>query len=160
MNACREVRLRGLLPSRPESISSSIPSPLTTRRIWSIIPSSRGGRTYEPGPDNDCSRLSFVADRPAPLPWIGVSHPSILAYSEEAGAYRALAISLLRLCALSLLISFALNPSFVERKEHKVSPALAILLDTSQSMGLSGHGGRGAGWMRPGHFCSTGRSPF
>ena len=57
---------------------------------------------------------------------------------------KALAISLLRLGAISLLISFALNPSFVTRREHNVTPALAILLETSQSMGLSGKGEKGS----------------
>src|SRR4030043_177050 len=45
---------------------------------------------------------------------------------------------------LFLLISFALNPSLWARKEQKVSQSLAILLDTSQSMGLPGTAGRGS----------------
>jgi uncharacterized membrane protein len=57
---------------------------------------------------------------------------------------KALGLSLLRLVTLSLFISFALNPSQAERKEHRVSPAVAILLDTSQTMGLPGHPGRGS----------------
>ena len=54
---------------------------------------------------------------------------------EKLGHSRALAISLLRLGAVSFLIAFALNPSLIAKKEHKVSPSLAVLLDTSQSMG-------------------------
>jgi hypothetical protein len=57
---------------------------------------------------------------------------------------KALGLSILRLAALSLLISFALNPSRAERREHEVLPAVAILVDTSQSMGLSGHPGSGS----------------
>jgi len=53
---------------------------------------------------------------------------------------KSLALSFLRLAAISLLISFALNPSFVARKEHRISPSLAILLETSQTMGLSVRG--------------------
>jgi uncharacterized membrane protein len=51
------------------------------------------------------------------------------------GHSRALGLSFLRLGAISFLIAFALNPSLVAKKEHKVLPAIAILLDTSQSMG-------------------------
>ena len=32
----------------------------------------------------------------------------------------------------------------LEGREHEVSPAVAILVDTSQSMGLSGHAGKGS----------------
>jgi len=63
---------------------------------------------------------------------------------RRLGPSRALAISFLRLTAISLLISFALSPSLVSKKEHKISPSIAILLDTSQSMGLSGAGGNGS----------------
>jgi len=57
----------------------------------------------------------------------------------------ALVLSLLRLAAFGLLISFALNPSRVERKEQSVLPKVAVLVDTSQSMGLSsGHAGSGS----------------
>jgi uncharacterized membrane protein len=58
------------------------------------------------------------------------------------GRPRALGLSLLRLGAISFLIAFALNPSLVAKKEHKVSPAIAILLDTSQSMGQPGRPGK------------------
>jgi hypothetical protein len=56
---------------------------------------------------------------------------------------KALAISLARLFVLFLLVSFALNPFSITRREHKVVPSLAILLDTSQSMSLPGRGGGG-----------------
>jgi uncharacterized membrane protein len=54
------------------------------------------------------------------------------------------ALSLLRLGALFLLISFGLNLSLLTRKEQKVTQSLAILLDTSQSMDLPGTAGRGS----------------
>ena len=48
---------------------------------------------------------------------------------------RAFILSFLRLLALSLILVFALNPSLVTRKEQRISPAIAIVVDTSQSMG-------------------------
>jgi uncharacterized membrane protein len=63
---------------------------------------------------------------------------------KRLGGPRAAILSLLRLCALFLLISFALNPSLWARKEKKVYQSLAILLDTSQSMGLPGAAGKGS----------------
>ncbi len=58
------------------------------------------------------------------------------------GHSRALGLSLLRLGAISFLIAFALNPSLVTKKEHKVLPTIAVLLDTSQSMGQSERQGK------------------
>lgn len=52
--------------------------------------------------------------------------------------HKAITIALLRLCTLFLLLSFLLNPFSLEKKEHPVPPSLAILFDTSPSMGLSG----------------------
>jgi uncharacterized membrane protein len=63
---------------------------------------------------------------------------------KRLGSPRATVLSLLRLGALFILISFALNPSLWARKEQKVTPSLAILLDTSQSMNLPGAAGRGS----------------
>ncbi len=59
---------------------------------------------------------------------------------DKLGKTRALIISFLRLGAISLLVAFALNPSLVTKKEHKIAPAIAILVDTSQSMGQSAPG--------------------
>ena len=61
---------------------------------------------------------------------------------RRLGHSRALGLSFLRLGAISFLITFALNPSLVTKKEHKVLPAIAILLDTSQSMGQPGRPGK------------------
>ncbi len=61
--------------------------------------------------------------------------------SKRLNPYRALAISVLRLIALFLLLSFALNPYSILRKEHRVAPSLAVLLDTSRSMSLPGREG-------------------
>jgi uncharacterized membrane protein len=63
---------------------------------------------------------------------------------RRLGSPRAAALSLLRLGALLLLISFALNPSLLAKKEQKVYQSLAILLDTSQSMSLPGTAGKGS----------------
>jgi len=76
---------------------------------------------------------------------------------KRLGSPRAAALSLLRLGALLLLISFALNPSLWARKEQKVSPSLAILLDTSQSMGLPGAAGRSSRLDEAKGFYSTDR---
>ncbi len=79
------------------------------------------------------------------LTGIGLALP-ILQYwliRRRLGRFKALAVSLLRLGAILFLISFALNPALVSKKEHKVLPSLAILVDTSQSMNLSGPGGKG-----------------
>jgi uncharacterized membrane protein len=56
---------------------------------------------------------------------------------------RALLISLLRLGVFVLLTVIALNPFWLERKEIKIPPALAVLLDSSPSMGLPGNSGKG-----------------
>jgi uncharacterized membrane protein len=56
---------------------------------------------------------------------------------------KAIVLTLLRLCALFLLISFLLNPFSLERKEYRALPSLAILFDTSPSMGLPGRAGKG-----------------
>jgi uncharacterized membrane protein len=61
---------------------------------------------------------------------------------KRLGSPRAAVLSLLRLGALFLIISFALNFSLWVRKEQKVTQSLAILLDTSQSMNLPRAAGR------------------
>ncbi len=63
---------------------------------------------------------------------------------ERLGRKKAVAISFLRLLSISLLISLALNPSLDLRRELKTSPALSILVDAAQSMGLPGHAGQGS----------------
>ena len=55
---------------------------------------------------------------------------------------KALLISFLRLGAFVLLAAISLNPFWTERKEIKIAPALAIMLDASPSMGLPGHPGK------------------
>jgi uncharacterized membrane protein len=60
----------------------------------------------------------------------------------KLGHARALVISSLRLAVIIVLVIFALNPSVVERKEHRISPAIAIIVDTSESMGQSDGGGK------------------
>ena len=77
------MRLRDLQPLRWGSISLSILSPLTTRKIWFIIPLSRADRTYELKTDNGHTGLPLVADLPPLLRWIGGSDRPVLADSEE-----------------------------------------------------------------------------
>jgi uncharacterized membrane protein len=60
----------------------------------------------------------------------------------KLGRKKALIISALRLAAIVVLVTFALNPSVVTSKEHKTSPAIAIIVDTSESMGQSAADGK------------------
>ncbi len=62
---------------------------------------------------------------------------------KRLSSRQAWALSFLRLSAGFLLISLALNPTYTERREHPGIQDLAILLDTSPSMGLPGQGGKG-----------------
>lgn len=59
---------------------------------------------------------------------------------DKLGMTRARILSFLRLSAISLIVAFALNPSLVTKKEHKISPSVAIIVDTSQGMGQSAPG--------------------
>jgi uncharacterized membrane protein len=52
----------------------------------------------------------------------------------------ALVLSALRLCAIALILAFALNPSFLTNNKHVLAPSIAILMDTSHSMGQSDAG--------------------
>lgn len=52
----------------------------------------------------------------------------------------ALILSMLRLCAIALIVTFALNPSLLTKKEHVIPPSIAILMDTAYSMGQSDTG--------------------
>ena len=61
---------------------------------------------------------------------------------KRLGRPKAILISLLRLITLLLLVSFSANPFLTVRKEKKIIPPLAILVDRSQSMSLSGKGGK------------------
>ena len=55
---------------------------------------------------------------------------------------RALGISLLRFGSVFLILLIAANPFWTEKKEVKIRPSLAVLLDTSPSMGLAGESGK------------------
>ena len=59
---------------------------------------------------------------------------------DKLGKIRALAVSVFRVCAISLILIFALNPSFLTVKEHSISPAIAVLIDNAYSMGQSDSG--------------------
>jgi len=63
---------------------------------------------------------------------------------DRLGKPRAMFLSLLRLAAVCLIVAFALNPSLVTRKVHKVSPAVAVIVDTSWSMGQPTAGDKGS----------------
>jgi uncharacterized membrane protein len=76
------------------------------------------------------------------------------------GRLRAAGLSLLRLGAIFFLIAFAVNPSLVTKKEHKVSPAVAILLDTSQSMGQPGRQGNASRLEEAKALLTEGRDPL
>ena len=53
----------------------------------------------------------------------------------KLGNMRALMLSSLRLLAIAILVAFALNPSLVATQVHKLSAAIAIVVDTADSMG-------------------------
>ncbi|UCE55168.1 MAG: hypothetical protein JSV31_06930 [Desulfobacterales bacterium] len=56
----------------------------------------------------------------------------------KLGNTRALILSLLRLVAIAMLVAFALNPSQIATHVHELSPGIAIVVDTADSMGQSG----------------------
>ncbi len=62
---------------------------------------------------------------------------------RKLGPGKALLLSLLRLSTFCLLLLFALNLSLTNRKEHRVAPEVAIIVDTSPSMGLPSNGKEG-----------------
>lgn len=78
----------------------------------------------------------------------------------KLGRSRALAISFLRMGVFLPLISFFLNPTFVERKVHKAMSTLAILLDTSQSMGISPAEGKRSRFDEARSVLLNGQSPL
>jgi uncharacterized membrane protein len=79
---------------------------------------------------------------------------------RRLGHSRALAISILRLGAIFFLISFALNPSVIAKLEHKTSPTVAILLDTSLSMGQPGQKGKASRLDEARAFLMEGQNPL
>ena len=79
---------------------------------------------------------------------------------RRLGSFRAIMISLLRLGVILLLLSFALNPSTLARKEHKMLSPIAILLDTSQSMGLATHSGKSSRLEDAKALLLDGEKPF
>jgi len=79
---------------------------------------------------------------------------------RRLGHSKALIISILRLGAILFLISFALNPSLVVKKEHRTSPTVAILLDTSLSMGQPGQTGKASRLDEARAFLMEGQNPL
>ena len=79
---------------------------------------------------------------------------------RRLGHSRALFISILRLGTILFLISFALNPSLVAKKEYKTSPTMAILLDTSLSMGQPGQKGKASRLDEARTFLMEGQNPL
>ncbi|OGP89164.1 MAG: hypothetical protein A2156_04070 [Deltaproteobacteria bacterium RBG_16_48_10] len=79
---------------------------------------------------------------------------------KRLGHPKAILICLLRFITLSVLISFSLNPSLTVRKERKIIPALAILVDRSQSMSFSGQGGKGTRLDEAEAFLLEGEKPL
>ena len=79
---------------------------------------------------------------------------------SKLGHERALVISSLRLIVIVVLVIFALNPSVVTRAEHRISPAVAIIVDTSESMGLSDANGKASRLNQAKALLSEGGSPL
>jgi uncharacterized membrane protein len=63
---------------------------------------------------------------------------------DRLGSRRAGCLSLLRLCAVWLIVAFALNPLLITHKSHKVIPAIAVIVDTSWSMRQPSGGAKGS----------------
>src|SRR5512146_1733776 len=55
---------------------------------------------------------------------------------------KALTVSLLRLGAFWLVIFFTLNPSLTGTTSHRVTPVIAVIVDTSVSMALPAGAGQ------------------
>ena len=79
---------------------------------------------------------------------------------SKLGRKKALVISTLRLAAIVVLAIFALNPSVVTRKEHRMSPAVAIMVDTSASMGQSDGDGKTSRLKKAKALLSEGDHPL
>jgi len=79
---------------------------------------------------------------------------------RRLGPYQALSISLLRLGGISMIISLALNPSIAVRTEQKVYPPVDILVDTSPTMDLPGHAGKGNRLDEARAFLLGGQNPL
>jgi uncharacterized membrane protein len=78
----------------------------------------------------------------------------------KLGKTRALVLCMLRLFALTLLVAFALNPSRIATQVHKLSPAIAIVLDTSDSMGQSSGDDEATRLDKVRSLLSEGKSPL
>jgi uncharacterized membrane protein len=79
---------------------------------------------------------------------------------EKLGEKRALVLSLLRLAAIVLILLCALNPARVIRQEHTVLPAIAVLVDMSQTMGQGAPGGEGTRLDQARSLLLQGNSPL
>jgi uncharacterized membrane protein len=79
---------------------------------------------------------------------------------SKLGWMRALVISALRFAVIVVLVIFALNPSVVTREEHRISPAVAIIVDTSESMGQSDGNGKVSRLNQAKALLSEGGSPL
>jgi hypothetical protein len=140
IHAFREASLKGLLPLRRGSISSSIPLPRTTKRIWSITLLSRGDSTYELESDHHSPCVSLVGDPNSSLSLINC-HPVL---TIQEGQRQPSYITVFK---FSAPIS-SVEPSLMLRKE-KIVP-LSYLVDRSQSMSMSEEGERGQGSVSKG----------
>lgn len=54
---------------------------------------------------------------------------------NKLGRRRAGIVSLLRFAAISLIVIFAMNPSLIATRGQRVAPSIAVIIDTSPSMG-------------------------
>ena len=79
----QEASFKGPLPLRQGSISSSIPLPQTTRRIWSITLLSRSGSIYELESDNLRPCLSSLGGPGPSISWADVHPYPVRDDSEE-----------------------------------------------------------------------------
>jgi uncharacterized membrane protein len=62
----------------------------------------------------------------------------------RVGAKKGAAVSLLRLAVIWLILFFSLGPSMAKRTAHTTTPTVAVLIDTSLTMGLPNPTGKGS----------------
>jgi uncharacterized membrane protein len=76
------------------------------------------------------------------------------------GKRRAAAVSCLRLGTILLIVAFALNPSLVTGRRHRAAPSIAVIVDTSESMGQSAAGEKVSRLQEAGALLTEGARPL
>jgi len=78
----------------------------------------------------------------------------------KLGKGRALTLSLLRLAALALILAVALNPGRLVARIHTLQPAIAVLVDLSETTGQPVSGGQGSRLQQAASLLMGGANPL